>query len=359
MKEKILIVISSSYDLYMITAVLNYKLKRLYSIALLPTKIYDSLPDEIKSLYNSCKSYDSDLKNLLSLKSIFNTINLINICRDLKKKNTFSKIYFGAYRDTVTSLVTKQFKNQAKFIAIKQGIDMPEIKFRSFNSIKTIHNKIYFLLFGYSGFKSQKIKSKNYQNDNLLSRNIWINNPFELDNVYTIGANSVNYSDNHKFIYPKTKYLKNKYSKYKYSNDILLIGERTPISISWSKSDYIKLKKIFYLIKKQTNNCKIFLRPRAKLTNNDFYSFLNPIILDPYQLYDDQLLKLKPKLVISIKSTASKVASYYGFKSILLYKIFELNKNERIHLDYLFADGAPLKFIENINQFKKEINMIG
>ena len=38
----------------------------------------------------------------------------------------FSSIFFGAYRDTVTSLVTKQFKGRSNFIAIKQGIEMPK-----------------------------------------------------------------------------------------------------------------------------------------------------------------------------------------------------------------------------------------
>ena len=59
------------------------------------------------------------------------------------------------------------------------------------------------------------------------------------------------------------------------------------------------------------------------------------------------------KLVVSIKSTASKLAGYYGYNSVLLFKCFNLNKSELFHLEYLFGDGAPVKFINNFNEIKK------
>ena len=349
----ILIVISSTYDLFMLTAILKEDLKDVNTTIILPNNIISNLPKNILNLYKNIYSYDKNLKTLFSLSAIKNTLNLIELCKFLKKSNRFKTIFFGAYRDTVTSIVAKQFYGNARFVAIKQGIEIPKIRFERMHSLKVFHNKIYFKIFGYSAFIKERILNKdNYKNDHLLSRDNWERNPFKLGDVYTIGSTNTKYSDGYPTISPNLKSLRKNYKEQKNINNILIIGERTPISESWGESETRKYVKILNLLQKKFNNPKFFLRPRLNLTKNNFYNFIDPVILDPGQLFDDQLIKLNPTLVVSIKSTASKVASYYGYNSILLYRCFNLNKSELFHLEYSFGDGSPVEFIENINQIK-------
>ena len=352
--KNILIVISSTYDLFILSAILKEDLKDINSTIILPKNIISNVPKNILILYKNIYSYDKNLKNLFSFSAINNSINLIKLCKFLRKRTTFKTIFFGAYRDTVTSIVAKQFDGYAKFVAIKQGIEIPKNRFKSIFSLGVLHNKIYFKFFGYSSFIKERILNKdNFQNDHLLSRDNWRRNPFNKEDVYTIGSTKNSYSDSFSFIFPNLKSLIKKDKVKKGGYTILIIGERTPISKSWKKVENKKFIQILKMIQKKYNNPKFFLRPRLNLSKNKFYDFINPIILDPMQLFDDQLLKLNHNLVISIKSTASKVAAYYGYKSIVLYKCFNLNKNELFHLDYLFGDGSPIELIKNINQINE------
>ena len=50
-------------------------------------------------------------------------------------------------------------------------------------------------------------------------------------------------------------------------------------------------------------------------------------------------------MVLAVKSTALKVSAWYGFESVLLYPCLRLKELEKLHLDYLFGDGAPVKSI--------------
>ena len=351
--KNILIVISSTYDLFILTAILKEDLKEVNSTIILPSEIISNVPKNILILYKNIYSYEKNLKNLFSFTAINNSLKLIKLCKLLKKRNRFTTIFFGAYRDTVTSIVTKQFDGYSRFIAIKQGIEIPKNKFKSIFSLNVLHNQIYFKIFGYSPFNKERIlNSDDYKNDHFLSRDNWEKNPFKKENVYTIGSKNTKYIDGFPLIFPNLKSLRKIYKNKSITNNILIIGERTPISKSWSNTDHRKLTKIIKSLKKNFDNPTFFLRPRLNLTKNKFYDFINPIILDPNQLFDDQLNKLNPNLVISIKSTASKVAAYYGYNSIIIYKCFNLNKSELFHLDYLFGDGSPIIFIKNINDLK-------
>ena len=125
---------------------------------------------------------------------------------------------------------------------------------------------------------------------------------------------------------PNYKLVKNLVNSNGKKKGILIIGERTPMTPSWSERQSLILKHIFEYIVNDYSHEGIYLRPRKALTKNSFYNVLNPIFLDPNQLFDDQLIKLNPRLVVSVKSTASKVASYYGYSSLLLYPMLGFNK---------------------------------
>ena len=354
MKRKILIQVNCSYDLYTYIALINKNFNH-YEISLLAPKLLINKVDHyFLDKFHNIFQYDQNLKSLISISALISTIKLSIWC--FFNKNNFYAILVGAYRNEITSILAKHFSKTSKLIAIKQGIDINENKYKDFKNLYTFHDYIYFKIFGFSYFKRSRLKplSKSpHKNDYFFSILKWKRNPFEFKNIYTIGTNNASLKDGTKLILPDFRFI-NKNS-LEVNNSILIIGERTPMTPYWDEHQDIKLKRILLKIKKYYPNTKIFLRPRLKLTRIDYYEYLKPLILNPKQLFDEQINKIKPKLVISVKSTASKVAAYYGYNSILLYKCLNLKKKELLHLNYLFADGSPVKLIENESKIKTEI----
>jgi len=355
MKKKILIQVNCSYDLYNYLALINNNFNN-YEITLLaPKTLIKKTNKNLISKFFKVIDYNHKLKNLFSFVHLISSIRLSIWC--FINKNYFETIFVGAYRNEVSSILAKHFYKNAKLIAIKQGIDISDDKYKKFNNLSTFHDFIYFKIFGFSSFSRARLKplSKNtIKTDFFFSILKWQKDPFDKKNIYTIGTKKAHLKDGTKLILPNFKILKKNHCTN--NSSIFIIGERTPMTPYWDDKQNIIFKKILLKIKKINPKYKIFLRPRVGLTNIDFYNYLEPTILDPNQLFDEQLINLNPNLVFSVKSTASKVAAYYGYNSILLYKCLDLNNKELLHLDHLFADGSPIHIVENILKLESQIN---
>ena len=350
-KKQVLIQVNSSYDFFTFLAIINESKKDFVLNLLVPKDIINILSKKFLKRFKNIYTYNANLKNLLSIHSLISTIKLSIWC--IKNKRNFSLVCVGAYRNEVTSILAKYFVKNSKFIAIKQGIDIPKEEYQKFRNLRTLHDLIYFKVFGFSHFERERLKpvfKNSNKTDYFFSMVRWINDPFKRQNILTVGYKNNNLSDNKKLILPNYKSLFE--HKNNFSRNILFIGERTPMTPYWSNSQDLILRKIFKLLLNKYSEYKIYLRPRLKLTNNSFYKILDPIILDPHQLFDEQINQLKPSLVISVKSTASKVAGYYGFNSIILYDMLKLKQKELLHLNYLFGDGAPVLKVKNEKQLK-------
>ena len=73
----------------------------------------------------------------------------------------------------------------------------------------------------------------------------WMNDPFKKENIYTVGLETNNLCDNRKLILPNYKSLFK--DKEEFSKSILFIGERTPMTPYWSKTQDLILRRIFKL----------------------------------------------------------------------------------------------------------------
>lgn len=354
MNKKILIQANTSFDLYIMTSILK-KLNLNYKIDLLaPHHLVNNLSEDFKKNFTSVFSFNPKIRNLFLLSSIKETIRISAWAKN--NSNIYKAVFFGAYRDDITSILAKYFYVNSDLVCIKQGIEYPESKYKKFYTIKIIHDYIYFYLFGFSHFfHSRLITSNESKNDYLFTRPNWSKNPFEHKNIFTIGKKNL-FHDGFNFIKPQLSLLlKEKNKEIKNRSGVLIIGERTPMVPSWKKEQDELFAEVMRIVKNEFKDEPIYLRPRKHLTNQEFYKNLNPIILDPNQPFDDQLINLNPRAVISVKSTASKVASHYGFNAMILYPILKFNDNELFHLEYLFGDGSPVKFIKDLTAFKIEI----
>lgn len=349
--KKILVQINSAFDLYICTAIIKDHRNQRKADLLIPNGLLERAPESILDCYDLVIGFDPRIRNLLSIKSIKESARLGAILEE--KKDLYQTVLFGAYRNDMASLVTKYLQN-SNFFAVKQGVDIPDSHYVRYRSLSGIHDRIYYSFFGYSSFRRERLiqkTSSSKKSDYLFMRPVWEKDPFDRkENVFTIGKEVEGYNDGTPYLLPNFGLMKG--NKDKPRSGVLIIGERTPMTPTWGGEQSAYLQRIYEIIQNKFPDEKIFVRARKNLTNSYFYSSLNPVFLDPDQLYDDQLIKLNPRLVISVKSTASKVASYYGFNSILLYPSLNFKDSERFHLDYLFADGAPFRSLTSVDDFE-------
>lgn len=318
---------------------------------LIPLCLLNKIPKHYLDTYQKIDSFDPKLKNLLSFRSILSTLRLSRWAR--KRKNNYTLILFGSYRDSVTSLLAKWFHSRARFITIKQGKDQPSINYTRVWSLRYLHDCIYYSLFGYSAFYFERLNQEDESGSYLFDRPVWKSDPFDTPkDIFTIGK-----GDNlgqSQFVYPNLSIFSN--AKQDRRSGVLVIGERTPMVPSWNSSQDKILNQAFSIIMQEFVGQPIFLRGRKNLTNINFYKYLNPVFLDPEQPYDDQLLQLNPRIVVSVKSTAVKIASFYGFDSYLLYPSLNFRKSEIEHLKYLFEGGSAINYVTDLEKFRKLIS---
>ena len=321
---------------------------------LIPFCLLNKIPKYYLDAYKEIDSFEPKLKNLLSFRSIVSTLRLSRWAR--KRKNNYTLVLLGSYRDAVTSLLAKWFHNRARLITIKQGVDRASSNYFRVRSLRYLHDCVYYSLFGYSAFYFERLNQEDESGSYIFDRPVWKSDPFDASkDVFTIGKGAK--SGESQFVYPNLSLFSN--GKQDTRSGVLVIGERTPMTPSWNSSQDRLLNQAFSIIMQESIGQPIFLRARKNLTNIGFYKSLNPVFLDPEQPYDDQLLQLNPRIVVSVKSTAVKISSFYGFDSYLLYPSLNFRKNEVEHLKYLFEGGSAINYVTDLEEFRKLISDTG
>ena len=351
-ESKILVQVNSSFDLYICTALVRDKRNTQKVDLLIPYPLLSRLPDSLRSSYDELIGFTPRIRNLLSWGAIKETMRISSWAKH--RSSMYNAVIFGAYRNDITSVLANHFYGKANLLAVKQGIDVGDEHYARYSSLVGIHDDIYYGLFGYSSFFKERLvqKNTNKKADYLFVRPVWKKDPFNrIENVFTIGYPKLaENGDGTSFLMPNFDLLKDR--ERKPQSGVLIIGERTPMTPSWGGCQSRMLHQIFEAIKSSFTDDVIYVRGRKGLTtSNDFYSTLKPVYLDPEQHYDDQLLKLNPKLVISVKSTATKIASYYGYYALLLYPSLGMSNEERFHVDWLFSDGATMVKVYSFEDF--------
>jgi hypothetical protein len=348
-KKSIILQANNQYEFYMLNSFCK-ELSTKYIIDLLVP--YDLKFEKyiFSFKYNKIFYFDKKLRNLLSLKSIINTIKLCVWAKENRLK--YEKIIFGAYRHEVTSIISKYFKGNVKLIAIKQGLILNgKYNYRILDK-GFFHNSIYYLLFGYSNLVYYGIISKDIpisKSKFMYSKLKWSQDPIE--KLITIGEENKILKTKDFFCLPNFKLNKNRLKK-----NILIIGERTK-NTTPSLNDPEKVKNLYSLLLKKFPNHKFYLRPRKTLTDLNFFKAFDFQKLDPDEHFPNQLDRIKPELVLSIKSSACKISAYMGYNSCVLYPLLNLNIIEFKILDYFFGD-SNINIIKDLNEINLETSHI-
>jgi hypothetical protein len=122
----------------------------------------------------------------------------------------------------------------------------------------------------------------------------------------------------------------------------LLIGERTKLFQDWSDDHQMQYQSIINFIREKFGDRKVVFKPRKSLTDIGQLDLAGYQIIDSENSLEELFIHQKFSKVISIKSTGSKLASYFGYPGYLLYPIFKFPQIYLDHIQPYFADVNTL-----------------
>ena len=119
---------------------------------------------------------------------------------------------------------------------------------------------------------------------------------------------------------------------------ILVAGERTPLFGMGEPSIQSLYDSVFDFLRQEFAGYRLLFKPRAGLTDIQRVKLDGFEILSPKIPFEELCLRNSYSKVISVKSTACKVAAYFGQPAYLLYPMFDLPSSLRQVLDAYHAD---------------------
>lgn len=133
---------------------------------------------------------------------------------------------------------------------------------------------------------------------------------------------------------------------------IVLIGERTPLYEGWNSKEQTLYEYVFDFLRQKFSGYRLLFRPRAGLTDLErLKPFLEGFELMPADIpFEELCIRNSYSKVISIKSTACKVAAYYGIPAYVLYPMFELPSSLRQILDAYLADMQSIVRVHDLSE---------
>ncbi len=146
---------------------------------------------------------------------------------------------------------------------------------------------------------------------------------------------------------------------------ILIAGERIPLYPSWSAKDEQIYQSFLSYVKENFPDHHIYFKPRPGLTNVDSMKLEGMKLVEDNRSLELILMSEKFDKVISMKSTASVLASFYGHQGYHLYHMFNCPKDFLDATDHLYANLKSVIMINNnedinrVSLAKKDAESIG
>ena len=131
---------------------------------------------------------------------------------------------------------------------------------------------------------------------------------------------------------------------------ILVAGERTPLFETWDAAAQSLYDHIFDFLRQHFDGYRLLFKPRAGLTDSTHLRLDGFEMVPADMPFEELCLRNVYDRVISIKSTACKVAAYCGQPAYVLYKMFDLPTNLRQTLDAYLSDMQSIVKVRNLNE---------
>jgi len=131
---------------------------------------------------------------------------------------------------------------------------------------------------------------------------------------------------------------------------ILVAGERTPLFETWDAESQSLYDHIFEFLRQNFAGYRLLFKPRPGLTDTAHLRLDGFEMVPADMPFEELCLRNTYDRVISIKSTASKVAAYCGQPAYVLYQMFDLPINLRQTLDAYLSDMQSVVKVNDLNE---------
>ncbi|TSC75470.1 MAG: hypothetical protein G01um101430_312 [Parcubacteria group bacterium Gr01-1014_30] len=105
---------------------------------------------------------------------------------------------------------------------------------------------------------------------------------------------------------------------------ILLAGDKTPFYEGWAEKDEKTYESVLDFLRENFPKHKLYFKPKIGRTDPSKYNLAGFELLSPDISLEEICLRYNIQKVISIRSTSSKVGSYFGIPSYMLYPLFPI-----------------------------------
>jgi len=133
---------------------------------------------------------------------------------------------------------------------------------------------------------------------------------------------------------------------------IVVVGERTPLYKGWSSKDRSLYAHVFEFVREKFSKHRLLFRPRERLTNLESVKpFITGFEVMPADIpFEELCIRNSYSKVISIKSTACKVAAYCGDPAYVLFPLFDFPPAYRRIIEAYLSDAQDIVRVRDLRE---------
>ncbi|MDQ5893172.1 MAG: hypothetical protein QG640_183 [Patescibacteria group bacterium] len=372
---KTLVVANHIYEFFLLTSalkLLSLTPDQKFSMHLLvKPKVASKIPEDFKKLYEEIIVCDFPYNPLFQAKDrtpkemvrtlyyIFykqfkDSIVFRKKIQSLKKHN-FDLIVISSFREYFANIIMRHL-SPVPAIVLAIDNERMESGYRRLRMMTSLVANIFNRIFGYSAMKYRwHNEYKNVMGSRFTkspySKTLFIQNSSSGSGIPNPFSPS---------LFPSTEGSSDTRKK------ILIVGERAPIGPDWNYKgtkpsiDSISHKKYLEFLdymRKEFSDCKIYFKPRKEYTDVSTLDLSGFEVIEKEQTLEEIMLQTHYYKIISIKSTASKIGSCFGYPSYSIFPFLQLSPQVSRHFHDFFADSPNVKMVERLEQLKEDITL--
>lgn len=315
-------VISTPFECYYLGAVAGL-LKRYRSDVqlelLFPYDLEKKISPEIRRLYNRIHSiwfpktpFYGDYRDLIRPIQFKKDFNRLNLCPDV--------ICISHFRAHWANILCRHFRKCARLIAFRMGNEESDNIGNIRKPFRQAYYNFYNVIFGAA-------KMDYCWSDDPLHFPFtmdYVDSPYQA--VVMITDSGLGQTGQKHRLLPPFTVLREVYGikpqAWSDESPVLVVGERTPMIPEWSSDQETLYQQLFDFLREHFRDRKLFFKPRPGYTKLDLLPLDGFEILSGDTLFEEFCIRNHFSRVIAIKSTAVKVAAYFGMPGYALYPIF-------------------------------------
>ena len=336
---QVLNVVNTVFELYYLSSV-GYLLQRAepgVSLRLLTRpEVAVKLNPELSALYTTVQTINFPSISGQPLKDMANSLRFR---RQLERINLSPEIVcISSFREYFSNILCRYMRGCPRLVALRMADEETDLTCHIKKPLRSLYPNLFNCLFGASTMEYR------WHSKTAFTYAYWFKrNPYH----QTISISDWGHGQDGEKLFrlpPPFPALRQYYGMNRTAElrrpAILLIGERTPLFETWDAKAQSLYESVFDFIRQNFDGYQLLYRPRAGLTDIDK---VKPLlkgfsVMSADVPLEELCLRNTYSKVISVKSTASKVAAYCGQPAYVLYPMFDFPVEVRGTLDAYLGD---------------------